>query len=151
MGAIVKELKEKIVAAGGDTTGVQTVSEALDKLPAGGGLPEWAFVVTFTHQGAELTCDKTYDELNTAWLDGKVPYLVNAYAEEDGSIATPLPPVECRFTNMTDVLAITAIGVSDMTFYHERVGATVKVNLSVTTYAVTIENETSEIRATISG
>jgi len=36
MGAIVKELKEKIVAAGGDTTGIQTVSEALDKLPSGG-------------------------------------------------------------------------------------------------------------------
>lgn len=54
MGAIVKELKEKIVAGGGDATGVQTVSEALDKMPAGGGSTSELPAVTTDDNGKVL-------------------------------------------------------------------------------------------------
>jgi hypothetical protein len=76
MGAIVKELKEKIVAAGGDTTGVQTVSEALDKLPAGGG-SGGVFVITFTSDEDniyQLTSDKTVREIINAAEAGMVVF-----------------------------------------------------------------------------
>jgi len=70
MGAIVKELKEKIVAAGGDTTGVQTVSEALDKLPAGGS--GGGSNVMVLHRDEDATLDKTLREIINALKSGTV-------------------------------------------------------------------------------
>lgn len=79
MGSIVKELKEKITAAGGDTTGVQTVSEALDKLPAGDGSSGLILHATILHNLDDsdiLVLDKTALEIATAFEEhGNVWFL----------------------------------------------------------------------------
>ena len=89
MGAIVKELKEKIVAAGGDVTGVQTVSEALDKLPAGGG-SGGIFLITLTpNESFELlTSDKTAREIINAAEAGM---MVFASYKDESLAGAPYP------------------------------------------------------------
>lgn len=88
MGAIVKELKEKIVAAGGDVTGVQTVSEALDKMPAGGG-SGGIFMIGFTYDESnnQLTSDKTAREIINAAEAGMMVFGKWKYESQyDGSV-----------------------------------------------------------------
>ena len=82
MGAIVKELKEKIVAAGGDVTGVQTVSEALDKLPAGGG-SGGVFVINGTKEGSNIVSNKTCKEILDA-VSRKEFIILVVFDETDG-------------------------------------------------------------------
>lgn len=88
MGAIVKELKEKIVAAGGDTTGVQTVSEALDKIPASGGSSGAGglrLYPTYDSETDVTTLDKTAKEIADAFdAHG------NVYLIEESSIDSSL-------------------------------------------------------------
>lgn len=71
MGAIVKELKEKIIAAGGDTTSVQTVSEALDKLSTGGA--GGIFMITL-----QLSADTAPNDSVVLISDKTVREIINA-------------------------------------------------------------------------
>lgn len=63
MSTIVEELKEKVAAAGGDTSGIKTISDGIDALPSGssGGV---AFVTLSDDEATETAyIDKSYNEL----------------------------------------------------------------------------------------
>ena len=67
MSTIVEELKKKIISAGGDASGVQTISDCVNRLPEGG-----------SSEGVLEVFEESDTDTDTIHLSAKMGEIINA-------------------------------------------------------------------------
>lgn len=90
--SIVKELKELIKDLGGDASGVQTISEAVDKIPIGGSGGGSSNVMVL-HRDENTTLDKTLREIIAALKSGTVVLVTWAETDDENDETVVCEPV----------------------------------------------------------